>query len=123
MYDVIAPVVAQRASTKPTIVIVIPVDGRWSRRCRIPPRRLADRPRRRVAEVGAGRFELPTSRPQTGRSDQAELRPDGLSVGLVSAPLFGLDERAQFGELLAAELVALAPVDSAEQAAHERSEL
>jgi putative membrane protein len=25
--------------------------------------------------IGAGRFELPASRPQTGRSDQAELRP------------------------------------------------
>ena len=31
--------------------------------------------RDRVAEIGAGRFELPASRPQTGRSDQAELRP------------------------------------------------
>ena len=40
MKDVIAPVVDQIASTKPTTVIAIPVEGCWSRRRRLPPRRL-----------------------------------------------------------------------------------
>src|SRR5262245_59285246 len=57
--------------------------------------------------IGAGRFELPASRPQTGRSDQAELRPDE-TQSTAASPLLGLDERTQLGELLAAQLVALA---------------
>ncbi len=36
--------------------------------------------RHEPGRIGAGRFELPASRPQTGRSDQAELRPDEASV-------------------------------------------
>src|SRR5215475_4246877 len=72
--------------------------------------------------IGAGRFELPASRPQTGRSDQAELRPDE-TQSTAASRLLGLDERAQLGELLAAQLVALAAVDPGEQVAHERGEL
>ena len=40
MYVVIAPVVDQSASTNPTTVIAIPVDGCWSSRCRLRPSRL-----------------------------------------------------------------------------------
>src|ERR1051326_2770908 len=232
MYVVIAPVVDQSARTKPTIVMAIPVDGLWSRRCRLSPSRLvacpgmtwakwamsdeivsgptrsvntptvtrrtdgiaknveyasadasivplcsgnplnartksarqsgkdssrrpgsasrgssrsgcgacssscassgtgrsvslppcartasccADArmrferiPPRSGCGIGAGRFELPASRPQTGRSDQAELRPDEAQCKQ-RLRLLGLDERAQLGELLAAELVAVAP--------------
>src|SRR6476646_4811884 len=57
-----------------------------------------------VAEIGAGRFELPASRPQTGRSDQAELRPARTQC---KSALLGVDESAQLGELLAAQLVTL----------------
>src|SRR5207249_4303858 len=62
---------------------------------------------------------LPIARPRSRRTDRAtQGHADDVVLGL-----FGVHERAELGELLAAQLVTLAALYARQQLSHERGEL